>query len=80
MYVEKEVIVEVPVPIYMNQKDQKNDKVGNYLLDNMSNCLDANSIAYGGESISLDFEGKSLRGEPPKDSLKLDKLIPSLKM
>ena len=45
MYIEKDVIVEVPVPIYMNQKDQKNDKVGNYLLANMSNCLEANSIA-----------------------------------
>jgi hypothetical protein len=65
VYIEKDVIVEVPVPIYINQKEQKANA---RFMPLVGSSAEENSIAVNDMTESMEIEDKSDRNESPEQN------------
>jgi hypothetical protein len=72
VYIEKDIIVEVPVPIYINQKEEKGISLP------LPNCNEENSIACNEESIEI-YEKSIENDSAGKSNAKLGQLCRSIK-
>lgn len=72
VYIEKDIIVEVPVPIYINQKEEKP------LSLPLPNCNEENSIACNEESIEI-YEKSIENDSARRSNARLGQLCRSIK-